>query len=117
MAYARLREVMVALGVAGGLVFATSSASAFQEETTTSSGAISKSDSFDPALDLGAGSGVQQKEQGTVIRIPGVGKLGVLPKLDFGLELLYSNDDSKAIDNDAFQSDDVFIRGSIKRRF
>ncbi|MES1179614.1 MAG: hypothetical protein ABUL43_00290, partial [Hyphomicrobium sp.] len=26
---------------------------------------------------------------GTEVRIPGLGKLGVLPKMDFGLELLY----------------------------
>ena len=34
-------------------------------------------------------------ETGTEIRIPGLGKLGVLPKMDFGLELLYGAADQK----------------------
>ena len=35
-----------------------------------------------PELSIGQGTG-------TEVRIPGFGKVGVLPKLDFGLELLY----------------------------
>src|SRR5262245_43745505 len=35
-----------------------------------------------PELSIGKGSG-------TEVRIPGIGSVGVLPKLDFGLELLY----------------------------
>ena len=36
-------------------------------------------------------------EAGTEIRIPGLGKLGVLPKMDFGLELLYGAAESPAV--------------------
>src|SRR5262245_11135402 len=32
---------------------------------------------------------------GTEVRIPGLGKVGVLPKLDFGLELLYGANEPK----------------------
>ena len=47
-----------------------------------------------PATD-GTGAAVQsaapaaKTDSGTEIRIPGLGKLGTLPKMDFGLELLY----------------------------
>ena len=34
-------------------------------------------------------------DTGTEIRIPGLGKLGVLPKMDFGLELLYGAAEQK----------------------
>ncbi len=68
--------------------------------------------------DLPKGKG----DDGTVVAIPGLGKLGVIPKLDFGLDLLYGDDANKpAIDeglksNDQ-NSDDLRIRGSIKHRF
>ena len=58
-------------------------------------------------------------ETGTEIRIPGLGKLGVLPKMDFGLELLYG-----AAENQPAQpvpspnpDDDLTVRGSVKHRF
>jgi hypothetical protein len=60
-------------------------------------------------------------ETGTEIRIPGLGKLGVLPKMDFGLELLYGAADQKqpagppeAAPN---PEDDLMIRGTVKHRF
>lgn len=55
---------------------------------------------------------------GTEVRIPGLGKLGVLPKLDFGLELLYGATEPRDIPPGRQQSqDDVTIRGSLKHRF
>ena len=59
-------------------------------------------------------------ETGTEIRIPGLGKLGTLPKMDFGLELLYGASDGKAspdpVPEDLDQRD-LTIRGSVKHRF
>jgi hypothetical protein len=63
-----------------------------------------------PALNLG-------KTQGTEVRIPGIGTVGVLPKLDFGLELLYGANEQKGIPQDQSDPDDVQIRGTIKHRF
>ena len=51
------------------------------------------------------------------MRIPGFGKVGVLPKLDFGLELLYGATESKGIREDRTEPSDVQIRGTIKHRF
>ena len=59
-------------------------------------------------------------EKGTEIRIPGLGKLGVLPKMDFGLELLYGAADQKLPDGPvetAPTPDDLMIRGTVKHRF
>lgn len=62
-----------------------------------------------------------KKGTGIQITIPGIGTLGELPKLDFGLELLYGADNSKSdqIETDLGPDDasDVTIRGSVKHRF
>ena len=62
-----------------------------------------------PELSLGQGTG-------TEVRIPGFGKVGVLPKLDFGLELLYGATEQKGVP-DKPEPSDVQIRGTIKHRF
>ena len=55
---------------------------------------------------------------GTEVRIPGLGKLGVLPKMDFGLELLYGAADPKQPEATPEQSPDgVVVRGTVKHRF
>ena len=61
------------------------------------------------------GSGV-----GTEIRVPGVGTVGTLPKLDFGLELLYGAAEQKGLtpeDRGHPEQNDLQIRGTIKHRF
>jgi hypothetical protein len=57
------------------------------------------------------------KTSGTEVRIPGIGSVGVLPKLDFGLELLYGANEQKGMPQDKTNPDDVQIRGTIKHRF
>jgi hypothetical protein len=54
---------------------------------------------------------------GTEVRIPGLGTVGVLPKLDFGLELLYNANEQKGPYPDKTSPDDVQLRGTIKHRF
>ena len=59
-------------------------------------------------------------EAGTEIRIPGLGKLGVLPKMDFGLELLYGAAENQASGQPVpapTPEDDLTVRGSVKHRF
>lgn len=54
----------------------------------------------------------------TELNIPGVGTIGKIPKLDFGLELLYGNNAEETpgaeVDN---RQDDVLIKGKIRHRF
>jgi hypothetical protein len=55
---------------------------------------------------------------GTELKVPGIGSVGVLPKLDFGLELLYGSGNGAAPDpNIEEKNGDVQIKGSIKHRF
>ena len=54
----------------------------------------------------------------TELKIPGVGTIGKIPKVDFGLELLYGNGAEETpgaeVDN---RQDDVLIKGKIRHRF
>lgn len=59
---------------------------------------------------------------GIEVRLPMIGVIGKLPKLDFGLELLYGADKDQVPEEDRLlpekQSEgDVTIRGSVKHRF
>lgn len=59
------------------------------------------------------------KSEGTEIRIPGLGKLGTLPKMDFGLELLYGAAETERQQEPSNMDDpqDLTIKGSIKHKF
>ena len=70
-----------------------------------------------PGLNLKAPDLNIGKDAGTEVRIPGVGSLGVLPKLDFGLELLYGANETNGRPDDRTQPSDVQIRATIKHRF
>jgi hypothetical protein len=64
-----------------------------------------------PELSIGKGTG-------TEVKIPGIGSVGVLPKLDFGLELLYGATEQRGVPEDKSEPpSDVQIRGTIKHRW
>jgi hypothetical protein len=116
----------VVLGLAFGLaVFAAPGAYAFQEQK---SGGGAAADTQVPAVaepsaekPLGlSGEAMPSKDEGTEIRIPGLGRLGVLPKMDFGLELLYGAAEQKPAgvpEAAPTPEDDLMIRGTVKHRF
>ena len=118
-----LRVRWMVVGVALGLL--SSAALAFQE---TQGGSASGQQ---PAAGVAApgSQSLNLKDTGTSVappagvevRIPGLGKLGVLPKFDFGLELLYGVNEQKANDTERQGQpglvDDVQIRGSLKHKF
>jgi hypothetical protein len=54
------------------------------------------------------------------LSIPGLGSWGVLPKLDFGLELLYGSSDTASPDRDLSKEalpDSLTLHGSVKKTF
>lgn len=56
--------------------------------------------------------------EGTEVSIPGLGRLGVLPKMDFGLELLYgANEPKPQAEEREVPADELTIRGTVKRTF
>ena len=53
-------------------------------------------------------------DAGTKIRVPGVGVIGEIPKMDFGLELLYGASQNKLPDNnDRNDANGVMLRSKI----
>jgi hypothetical protein len=83
-----------------------------QSLTTGKPGAVPEMALTDPAVVSG------KSLEGTEVKIPGIGSVGTLPKLDFGLELLYgANGESPAPEKTAPSNDDVLIRGTLKHRF
>jgi hypothetical protein len=70
-----------------------------------------------PGLDLKAPELGTGASAGTEIRIPGLGNVGTVPKLDFGLELLYGASDLAGRFDERSQPSDVQIRATIKHRF
>ena len=59
------------------------------------------------------------KSKGLDVTIPGIGSLGTLPKLDFGLELLYGpKNGSEALQLDQHAPDgDMQIKGTLTHKF
>jgi hypothetical protein len=70
-----------------------------------------------PGVDLQLPQPGPGANAGTEIRVPGVGILGTIPKLDFGLELLYGANEAAGRLDDRSQPSDVQIRATIKHRF
>ncbi len=120
----QLLKWMLACAAVGVL---STSAPAFQEtkggvaEGQQGATQIAPGSSTSPGLDLKDTGVSVAPSTGVEVRIPGLGKLGVLPKFDFGLELLYGLNDAKGRDTQqrlpSTDEDDVQIRGSFKHRF
>ena len=116
-----MRTLGVVLGLAGtpALAFEETKGPSAPQGSTPAVRAPDKK----PPLNLdGTGTSIDTTPRGTDIRIPGLGRLGMWPKLDFGLDLLYGGRDTPAKPGEADRpleppSDGVQIRGHIKHRF
>lgn len=105
-------------GVAIALALASTAALAFQEQKSAPAEAAAEP-SAAPATSAPLSGDVPAAANGTPVRIPGLGTLGVIPKMDFGLELLYGAADQqgKRIDPGKGEQDDVLVGGRIKHKF
>jgi hypothetical protein len=100
------------------LALASTATFAFQEQQSAApvakSGAAAQLDVPSVVVPEGA-------SKGTTVRIPGLGTLGVIPKMDFGLELLYGVADAsnpvKRPELKSTDADEPLIRGAIKHKF
>ncbi len=84
------RKLVVTLGLAVA-VFG-GSAVAFEEQKMqpkASLGQSQASTAAGPQAPLTSGVQVPKIDSGTKVRVPGLGVIGEIPKMDFGLELLY----------------------------
>lgn len=106
------------------VVAMTTAAAAFQEQQGSGPAAVKQeaapAQTDKPLVGFSSTDTVGKSESGTEVRIPGLGKLGVLPKMDFGLELLYgAAGENRATEPrpDTGSDDDLRIRGTVKHRF
>ena len=100
---------MIIVGAVLGII--SQAALAFQETTAGGQAGASVA----PSVDLNA-PGAAKGGAGTEIKIPGLGTIGALPKLDFGLELLYGATVQTGPRDDK-QDTGAQIRGTLKYRF
>lgn len=114
---------IITMAAAVALMALATSAQAFQEQSTgvaPAQRAAPGVESDAAALGLQTPEALERGENGTEVRIPGLGKLGVLPKMDFGLELLYGAAETPTTDDRFAAPDpdgDLKVRGEIKHRF
>ena len=120
-----IMKFVTVLLAAAGFGLSLWSAQAFQETTIGSDNVVSKP----AAANVRAPAGLDiltppqratsEKSEGVGISIPGLGRLGMLPKMDFGLELLYGGGDEHepAANLQDAPLDDLAIRGSVKHNF
>lgn len=103
------------MSVVSAVAFISSAALAFQEQEQASP--RQQKETAPVATPLAPDAVPTTK--GTPVRIPGLGTLGVIPKMDFGLELLYGAAEQPAKRPDASKSDsdDVLVGGRIKHKF
>lgn len=105
------------------LLLTSTAALAFQEQSGGSAAAVQPKASAEGGVQSGlaAGGTAKRASEGTEVRIPGLGRLGVLPKMDFGLELLYGATESAGDTANQFSEPDVDgdlkVRGTVKHRF
>jgi hypothetical protein len=59
------------------------------------------------------GVAVPRVDSGTKIRVPGLGVIGEIPKMDFGLELLYGATQPKPSDTDRNEGNGVMGRVTV----
>jgi hypothetical protein len=127
MAQHRLKIILAAGGLAAALAVGVSSdARAFTE--TKIPPAQPQTTSPAPQLQLQKPEGAaglslvtpgDSNAGGTELSIPGIGSVGTLPKLDFGLDLLYGAGSDPVVQDRPQESDgkDMTIKGTIRHRF
>ena len=105
---------MIILG--GVLGILSQAALAFQETNSGSQGAAAPGASAAPSAELGVPNPTA-RSAGPEIKVPGLGTIGALPKLDFGLELLYGANATQTGPREDKSEGGAQIRGTLKYRF
>lgn len=97
-----MNRIAILATTTGLLAFATVSF-AFEEQKVKPSGPATQAGSPGAAPDLtlvDPGIAMPRASAGTKIRVPGLGVIGEIPKMDFGLELLYGASQPKQYESD-----------------
>ncbi len=99
---------LIVMGAVLGII--SQAALAFQETSGASTAGVNGA----PSAEINVPGA--SKAAGTEIKVPGLGTIGALPKLDFGLELLYGAT-AQTGPRDDKQDTGAQIRGTLKYRF
>ena len=108
--------------VMGVLLAVVSTASmAFEEQKMNQGGSAGSSSAAAAAGNSSSAGGLgiaipdlqPPKDSGTKIRVPGLGVIGEIPKMDFGLELLYGASQNKPMESDRTEANGVMLRSKI----
>ena len=116
-------RITVYLAVVLAALIASGSAFAFEKQTLGTQPKSTPEASEPAAKDAiplveGTDPATPRGNDGTAIKIPGLGTVGVLPKMDFGMELLYGSDPAEKLEVAPEQDGDgLQIRGTLKHRF
>lgn len=125
----RKMNVIRIAGLCVAVALASSQAFAFEEQQgaagATGSPApgivIDNSKTIAPSGELDFSTPATPNDSGAKVFLPGLGTLGVLPKLDFGLELLYGAAETPEAAPETKdlipEDDDLMIKGRVKHRF
>lgn len=107
-----LSAVLVAVGLASSAVFA------FEEQKMRpAQPQAAETGSGKPGVALSdPGVAVPRVDTGTKIRVPGLGVIGEIPKMDFGLELLYGASQPKGPEADRTDANGVMGRVTVPIR-
>lgn len=110
---------MIALVLGLLLVAASNTTWAFEEQQMKGD-APAKAERAAPSAPVGLdGKALEFKvpdarpAEGTKIRIPGLGVIGEIPKIDLGLDLLYGATDAKRGEPERNEGNGVMLRGKI----
>ena len=103
------------------LAVASTASMAFEEQKMNQGGSASSASSAPAAGSSNAAGGLgiaipelqAPKDTGTKIRVPGLGVIGEIPKMDFGLELLYGASQNKQLEGDRTEANGVMLRSKI----
>ena len=114
-----MSRVALAAGVIAALLIGAGPALAFQEtpEAPPEALSVAPDASKDPAMQMqppATGPASAQPAEKGATKVLG---FNFLPKMDFGLELLYGANEQKGTVEDKTNPDDVQLRGTIKHRF
>lgn len=114
-----MRKLLIVSGLLVAWSLASGAALAFEQKPaapTPNATPIAPEQVPELKSDPQIGNGLKDGAAERGWKIPGLGSINLFPKLDFGLELLYSDGPQQELDEGTGR-DDVTIRGTVKRRF
>lgn len=118
----KMRKLLIISGLLAAWMIHPGSARAFEQvpvapEPESGASAPAAPEEIPELTDPQITAGSPEEVQKEGWSIPGLGSMEFMPKLDFGLELMYGESSREHVDEKTPPEEGVKIRGSFKRRF